>query len=199
MEKIDFIAVVGTLQQLLVKSQVIKKCLNSIIGFLPDRVAGIQAKVDKKMDDDDDNDQQDRDDEEDEDELEGDHKSDSVGQGSASIKLEPKSQACLRSLNLAVVFIDAILVLSRFIKTQNLLSVNVTINIKILLLPCPSKDRSMLPWKTLLQHETYFPGKPSPSAKEIVEFLESWVSSTGNERSSQNTTDNQKSSKKGQK
>ena len=115
---------------------------------------------------------------------------------SASIKLEPKSQACLRSLNLAVVFIDAILVLSHFVKTQNLSSVNVTINIKILLLPCPSKDQSMLPWKTLLQHETYFPGKPS---QEIVEFLESRVSSTGNERSSQNTTDSQKSSKKGQK
>ena len=43
MEKIDFIAVVGTLLQLLVNSQVIKKCLYSIIGFLPDRVAGIQA------------------------------------------------------------------------------------------------------------------------------------------------------------
>ena len=148
-------------------------------------------------DNDDDIDQRDRDDEEDE--LEGDHESDSVGQGSASIKLEPKSQACLRSLNLAVVFIDAILVLSRFIKTQNLLSVNVTINIKILLLPCPSKAQLMLPWKTLLQHETYFPGKPSPSAKEIVEFLESWVSSIGNERSSQKMTDNQKSSKKSRK
>ena len=66
MEKIDFIAVVGTLLQLLVKSQAIKNCLYSIIGFLPDRAAGIQAKVDKKMDDDDDNnDQWDRDDEED--------------------------------------------------------------------------------------------------------------------------------------
>ena len=192
MKKIDFIAVVGTLPQLLVKSQAIKKCLYSIIGFLPDRVAGIQAKVDKKTDDNnDDNDQRNRDDKEDEDELEGDHKLDSVGQGSASIKLEPKLQACLRSLNLAVVFINAILILSHFVKTQNLSSVNVTINIKILLLPCPSKDQSMLPWKTLLQHETYFPGKPSSSAKEIVKFLKSWVLSTGNERSSQNTTDNQ--------
>ena len=79
-EKIDFIAVVGTLLHLLVKSQVIKKRLYSIIGFLSDRAAAIQAKVDKKMDDDHDNDQQDRDDEEDglyrddeedEDELEG--------------------------------------------------------------------------------------------------------------------------------
>ena len=98
----------------------------------------------------DDNDQWDRNDKEDEDELEGDHESDSVGQGSASIKFEPMSQACLRLLNLAVVFIDAILVLSHFVKTQNLSSVNVTINIKILLLPCPSKDQSMLSWKTLL-------------------------------------------------
>ena len=122
-----------------------------------------------------------------------------MGQGSASIKLEPKSQACLRSLNLAVVFIDAILVLSHFVKTQNLSSVDVTINIKILLLPCPSKDQSMFSWKTLLQNETYFPGKHSPFAKEIVEFLESQVLSTGNERSSQNMTDNQKLSKKGQK
>ena len=74
-----------------------KKCLYSIISFLPDRAAGIQAKVDKKTNDNDnDNDKQDRDDEEDEDELEGDHESDLVGQGSASIKLEPKSQACLR-------------------------------------------------------------------------------------------------------
>ena len=48
-------------------------------------------------------------------------------------------------------------------------------------LPFPRKDQSMLPWKMLLQHETYFPGKPSPSAKEIVKFLESRVSSTGNE------------------
>ena len=42
----------------------IKKCLYSIIGLLPDRAAGIQAKVDKKMDNDnDDNGQWDRDDE----------------------------------------------------------------------------------------------------------------------------------------
>ena len=140
MEKIEFIAVVGTLLRQLVKSQVIKKCLYSIIGLLPDRVVGIQAKVDKKMDkNNDDNDQQDRDGKEDEDELEGDHESDSVGQGSASIKLEPKSQACLRSLNLAVVFINAILVVSHFVKTQNLSSVSVTINIKIFTTAMPKQ------------------------------------------------------------
>jgi hypothetical protein len=206
--KVDFIAVVGTLLRLLVKSQAIKRCLYSIIGFLPDRAAGVKAKVDNKTDGDDNDDERDddeedglyRDDEEeDDDELEGDDESDSVGQGSALIKLEPKSQACLRSLNLGVVYIDAILVLSSFVKIRNSNSVDVNINIKILLLPCPTKDMPMLPWKTLLQHETYFPGKPSPSAKDIVEFLELRASSTGNQGSSQNTTDNQNSSKKGQK
>ena len=122
MEKLEFIAIVGTFLRLLVKSKAIKKCLYSIIGLLPDRAAGIQAKVDKKTDDDDDdNDQRDKDDEEDglyrddedEDELEGDQELDSVGQGSASIKLEPKLQACLRLLNLAVVFIYAIHASSR--------------------------------------------------------------------------------------
>ena len=204
--KIDFIAMVGTLLRLLVKIQAIKRCLYSIVGFLPDRAAGVKANVDNKMDDDDDDDEQDRDeegdglyrdDEEDEDELEGDDESDSVGQGSASIKLEPKLQACLRSLNLAVVYMDAILVLSHFVKNQNSNSVDIIIDIKILLLPCPSKDMSMLSWKTLLQHETYFPGKPSPSAKEIVEFLELPQSfSVGNQRSSQK---GQKSSNKSQK
>ena len=41
MEKIDFIAAVGTLLHLLVKSQAIRKCLYSIIGFLPDKAAGV--------------------------------------------------------------------------------------------------------------------------------------------------------------
>jgi hypothetical protein len=230
--KIDFIAVVGTLLRLVVKSQAIKRCLYSIAKFLPDRAAGIKAKVNKETDDDDDGNERDRDDEEDglygddkgglhgdddegglyrddeededEDELERDDDSDSnhsMGQGSASMKLEPKSQACLRSLNLGVVYIDAILVLSRFVRNQSSKSVTVNINIKVLLLPCQSKDKStsMLSWKTLLQHETYFPGKPSPSAKEIVDFLELRASSTGDQKPTQNTTDNQKSSKKNQK
>jgi hypothetical protein len=77
----------------------------------------------------------------------------------------------MRSLNLVVVYFDALLVLSRFVKNQNSNSVDVNINVKVLLLPCPSKDTRMLPWKMLLQHETYFPGKPSPSAKEIIDFL----------------------------
>jgi hypothetical protein len=204
--KIDFIAVVATLLRLLVKSRAIKKCVSSIVEYLPDRAAGIKAKVDNKTEDDDD--EQDRDEEEDglyreyeedEDELEGDDESDSVGLGSASINLDPKSQACLRSLNLGIVYIDAILVLSHFIKNQISNSVDVNISIQVLVLPCPTKDTSMLSWKTLLQHETYFPGKPSPSAKDIVDFLESRASSTGNQRSSQNATYDQKSSKKGQK
>ena len=41
MEKIDFIAAVETLLHLLVKSQAIRKCLYSIIGFLPDKAAGV--------------------------------------------------------------------------------------------------------------------------------------------------------------
>jgi hypothetical protein len=199
--KIDFIAAVGSLLRLLVKSKAIKRCLYSIVGFLPDRAAGIKTKVDNTTDDDDD--ERDGDDEEDglrddEDELEGDE-SDSVGQGSPSVELEPKSQACLRSLNLGVVYIDAILVLHAFVKDQKSIPVDVNIDIKVLRLP-KSKDISMLPWKTLLQNEMYFPGKPSPSAKEIVDFLELRASSTGNQRmSSKNTTDNQMSSKKRQK
>ena len=219
--KIDFIATVGTLLRLLVKSRAVKRCLYSISGFLPDRAAGIKAKDDNKTDDDDDDgDERDRDDKEDElcsdedededglyrddngDELERDDESDAVEQGSASIELDPKSQACLRSLNLGVVYFDAILVLSHFVKRQESeqnFPGGVNISIKVLVMPDSSKDSAMLSWKTLLQHETYFPGKPSPSAKEIVAFLESRASSIGNQRLSQNTTDNQKLSKKGQK
>ena len=102
----------------------IKQCLYSIVRFLPDRAAGVKAKVDK-TDNDDDDDKQDgdgeedglyRDGEEDDDELEGDD--DEEGQSCASIKLEPKSQACLKSLNLAVVYVDAVLVLSHFVGNQ---------------------------------------------------------------------------------
>ena len=155
--------------------------------FLPDRA--VKPKVEKKIDDDDDDDERDRNDEEDglfrcdeeeEDELEGD--------GNASLKLEPKSQACLRLLNLGVVYIDAILVLSDFIKKKN--SDHIKINISILRLPCRSNDKaivSMLPWRTLLQHETYFPGKPYPSAKDILDFLESRASSTS--KKSQKSTE----------
>ena len=189
--KIDFIAVVGTLLRLLVKSRALQKCIYSIVRFLPDRAAGIKAKVDNKTNDDEDDEERDGDDEEDglyrddeDEELEGDLGS--VGQGSVSIK---KSHACLRSLNLAVVYVDAILVLSDFVRRENQKHVKVDIDIKILRVPCPGKDGSMLPWKTLLQHEAYFPGKPSPSAKEIVDFLE--LRARG--------TDNQKSSKKSQK
>ena len=113
-----------------------------------------------------------------------------MGQGSASIKfeLEPKLQACLRLLNLAVVYVDAILVLSRFVKKiSKSANVSININISVLHLPPLSKDMRMLPWKTLLQHQTYFPAKLEPSVKDIVEFLELWASSTGNQRSSQNT------------
>ena len=183
--KINFIAVVGTLLRLLVKSQAIKRCLHSVDWFLPDRA--VKPKVEKKTDDDDDerdrNDEEDglfRCDEEEEDELEGD--------GNASLKLEPKSQACLRLLNLGVVYIDAILVLSDFIKKKN--SDHIKINISILRLPCRSNDKaivSMLPWRTLLQHETYFPGKPYPSAKDILDFLESRASSTS--KKSQKSTE----------
>ena len=191
-EKIKFIGVVGALLRLLVKSEAIKRCLYSIVGFLPDRAAGLKANDD---DDDDERDRHDKEDglyRDDEEEGEGDDELDSMGQSSASIKLEPKSQACLKSLNLAIVYIDAILLLSHFVKDQKSKSIDVKIDIQILLLPCPSKDMPMLPWKTLLQNEMYFPGKPSPSTKEIVEFLDSQVSSTGNQRSSQNTTDSQK-------
>ena len=217
--KIDFIAVVGTLLRLLVKSKAIKRCLYSIVKFLPDRAAGVKAKVDNKTDDDDDDDKHDedededggykddedelegdeeedggyKDDEEDEGGLEGDEEEDEEGPSGASIKLDPKPQACLKSLNLAVVYIDAILVLSKFVKNS---AVDVKIKITVLQLIHPRKVESMLPWKALLQNETYFPGKPSPSAEEIVEFLES-RSNTDNQMSSQDTTDNQKSSKKG--
>jgi hypothetical protein len=204
--KIEFIAIVGTLLRLLVKSHAIKRCLYSVVGFLPDRAAGVKAKVDNKTDDDDRRDRDEEEDglhrdyeDEDEDELEGNDESNSVGQGSASNNLQPKSQACLRSLNLGVVYIDAILVLSHFVTSRN---IEINISLNVLLLPYPNQsknsdsDSDMLPWKTLLRHDTYFPGKPSPSANSIVEFLESQTSSTGNQRS--NTTDDQKLSKKGQ-
>jgi hypothetical protein len=205
--KIEFIAIVETLLRLLVKSRAIKRCLYSIARFLPDRAAGVKAKVDNKMDDErdgDDNNERDREEEE-EDGLyrddEGNEEEElQQGQGSASelTKLETKSQACLRSLNLAVVYTDAILVLSNFVRKER--KKKVKIDVKILLLPCPINDEKMLPWKQLLQHEKYFPGKPSPSADEMVDFLEpKLASSAGNQMSRQNTTDDPKSSKKGQK
>jgi hypothetical protein len=205
-KKLRFVGCVGTLLRLLVRSQAIKKCLDSIVRFLPDRAAGVKAKVDNETNDDDDvghdEDGLYSDDEEEEEEeesqLEGVDK-DSAGRGSGSIKLEPKSQACLRLLTLGVVYFDAILVLSHYVKTQNSKLFDIDINIQVLLLPYPAKDVSMLSWRTLLQHETYFPGKPSPSATEIVEFLELQTSSTDNQRSTRITTDNQKSIKKGQK
>ena len=183
--KLDFIALVGTLLRLLVKSRAIKRCLYSIVEFLPDRAAGVKAKVDddNERDEDDEEDERDEDDEDDEDD---------------GLYEEAKSQACLRSLNLGVVYIDAILVLSHFVKKISE-SVNVDIDIKILHLPRLPKDAPMLPWRKLLQHDTYFPGKPEPSTKDIIEFLELRASSTGNRRSSQTATDNQKSSKKDQK
>lgn len=222
LSKIDFIAVVGTLLRLLVKSVAIKRCFHSIVRFLPDRTAGVKAKVGNKTDDDDDDDEDDeregddegdrlyRDEEEDEDELDRDDDSDVVERGSASLELHPKSQACLRSLNLGVIYFDAVLVLSHFVKKQTKPGIDIeqqdatkpvdfNINIEVLEIPCQSKDVRMLSWKTLLQHETYFPGKPSPSAKEIIEFLELRASSTGNQRSSQNTTDNQMSGRKSSK
>ena len=182
----------------------IKQCLYSIVRFLPDRAAGVKAKVDK-TDNDDDDDKQDgdgeedglyRDGEEDDDEPEGDDDED--GQSGASIKLEPKSQACLKSLNLAVVYVDAVLVLSHFVGNQKNKSIDVNINIRVLRLPYPRKDEPMLSWKSLLNNDRYFPGKPSPSAKEIIEFLKS-RSDDDNQTSSQNMTDHQKPSKKVQK
>jgi hypothetical protein len=217
--KVDFIAMVGTLLRLLVKSRAIKKCLHSVARFLPDRASGLKAEADDKTEDDDDDDDDDElpdaDDEVD-DEVDGEL----VGQDSGTIKIqfEPKSQACMRSLNLTVAYFDALLVLSHFVKIQNLNSVDVNIDIKILLLPALGSETRMLPWETLLQHETYFPGKPSPSAKEIIEFLkplESIKNTTGEQQSSnkgqklskksqkssdnQKASDNQKSSKKSQK
>ena len=190
--KVDSIAMVGTLLRLLVKSRAIKKCLHSIVGFLPDRAAGLKAEAyDKTGDsDDDDDDELPEADDEADDEADGEL----VGQDSGPIKVqfEPKSQACMRSLNLTVAYFDALLVLSHFVKIQNSNSVNIDIDVKILLLPHLGNDTRMLPWKTLLQHETYFPGKPSPSAKEIIEFLKP-------PESIMNTTGEQKSSKKGQK
>ena len=185
---IDDIATVGTLLRLLVKGRVIKRCLYSIVGLLP----AARPKVEKETDGDDDewarDDEEDglyRGDEEEANELEG--------VGNAYLELEPKSQACLRSLNLGVIYFDAIMVLSRFVKKQNSndIPVTVNININVLRLPHPNEGNRgnrvrMLPWKTLLRHETYFPGKPSPSAEEIVEFLELLASSTGNENQKSN-------------
>ena len=211
--KIEFIAMVGTLLRLLVKSQAIKKCLYTIAMFLPDRGAVVKAAVDNKTDDDDDDDERDEDDDDEldrdeEDELYADVEGseddselkrygeyDAVEHGS---RTSIKSQSCLKSLNLVVVFFDAILVLQQFVAKQRKESIDVNINIKVLLLP-KSQEESMLPWKTLIQHKSYFPGKPEPTPKEIIEFLELRASSTGNQRSSQNTTDNEKSNKNGQK
>jgi hypothetical protein len=195
--KIEFIAMVGTLLRMLVKSQAIRKCLHAIARFLSDRAAGVKAAVDNKTDDNDD--ELDRKEEEeelygnvegDEDELERDGEHDVMEHGGASVK----SQSCLKLLNLGIVYFDAILVLQQFVLKQRNDSVNVNINIKVLLLP-QSQQESMLPWKTLIQHKTYFPGKPSPSSDQILQFLMSRASSTG----SQNTTDNEKPSKKDQK
>ena len=209
--KIEFIGMVGTLLRLLVKSQAIKKCLYTIAWFLPDRAAGVKAAVDNKTDDDDDDDDErdgddddelDRDEEDElytdveggEDELKRYGEYDAVDGSCTSIK----SQSCLKWLNLVVVFFNTILVLQQFVAKQRKKSIDVNINIKVLLLP-KSQEESMLPWKTLIQHKSYFPGKPEPTPKEIFEFLELRASSTGNQRSSQNTTDNEKSNKNGQK
>jgi hypothetical protein len=88
--KVDFIARVGTLLRLLVKSRAIKKCLRSVVGFLPDRAAGLKAKADHKTSDEDEDELPEVDDEAD-DEVDGE-----VGQDSKTTKvqLEPKSQAC---------------------------------------------------------------------------------------------------------
>jgi hypothetical protein len=206
-QRIEFIAEVGGLLRLLVKSQAIKRCLYSIVEFLPDKAARVKTKVDNKtvvVDDDDEQDQNDEEDslyrvemDEDDDEL------GLVGQeGSESIELQPKSRACFRLLNLAIVYVDAILTLSHFVGQNELDNnpgvpgtSNFSINIKILRLPDISKNSGMLSWRTLLKNETYFPGKPSPSANDIVQFLELLASRTGDQRSgsTRNTIDNQKS------
>jgi hypothetical protein len=200
--KINFIAMVGSGLRLLVKSRAIKRFLHNIARFLPDRAAGVDDDGDDDMDDDGDDDMDEEedglhsDDEGKDDELEGpgDGELDAVEQDDTMIK----SHACWKSLNLGVVYIDAIWVLSKFVRTHKAISENFNISIKVLQQPCPKNSELMLSWKTLLQHETYFPGKPSPSAEEIVEFLEKF-SGTRNQMSSQSTTVDQKSSKMGQK
>jgi hypothetical protein len=208
--KIDFIGIIGTLLRLLVKGRAIKKCLHSVVGFLPDRAAGLSAKADDRTDDDELREMSDGEDDEVDDEVddEADGEVDDEADGdlvpghdsgAIKIQLDPKSQACMKSLNLVVVYFDALLVLSRFVKNENSRSVNVKINIKVLLLPCPSKDTRMLPWRMLLEHETYFPGKPSPSAKQIIEFLEPLESSTKATDDQESSQQSQKASKKSQK
>ena len=177
-EKIDFILTVGTLLNVMVKSVAVKKCLQTIVTVLPDRVAsGLKPKFDdedgpNELEGGDDLDGDDglELDELELDELEEDCALEPDGSQPIKVQLKPKSQAFMKLLNMAVIYFDAILRLSHFVKDQNR-TTNVKISAKILLMPTMKQDERMLPWETLLQHETYFPGKPSPSAKEILDFL----------------------------
>jgi len=141
--KLSFIASIGTVLRLMVKGSAIKKHLYAIATFLPIRPSGIELK---------------------EDENENDEWIELNCDSKLSVR---KWKACLQWLNLMVVYFDAILVLSQFVKNEG----SVDIDVEVLLQPTP--PREMLPWKTLLRHKQFFPTSPSsPSVDEIIRFLE---------------------------
>ena len=85
-------------------------------------------------------------------------------------------QAYNEWLNLMVVHFDTVRILISFWER-----VWKSITIKVISTPQP--DKSLMPWKKLLENERYFPNQPLPTST-IIAFLEKWQDGqkTGNPR-----------------
>jgi hypothetical protein len=157
-QQLFFIASIGTVLRLMVKGAAMKKHLHAIAIFLPSQPAGVKRKEDAYEDSE-------------------------WTELDCDLQSTRKEKACLQWLNLMVVYFDAVLVLSQFVKNKT----SIAVATKVLLQPLPPQQ--MMPWKTLLRHKQYFPAIPgasSPSASDIIRFLEpiptNWGKTKGNMR-----------------
>ena len=79
-----------------------------------------------------------------------------------------KSKTYIDLLQLILVYFDATPVLVNFVRSK--LTVDSSINIKVLFQSPLGRNETMLTWMDLLQHQQCFPAMPT-SAKELIEFL----------------------------
>ena len=146
--QLDLIARIGITLRSMVRGAAIKKHLQVIDKFLPDRTDLVQ--------------QGGRDGEEED----PDFPNKPLWQPGKPLL---KWKTCGNWLELLVAHFDAIQVLARFVKSHESNS-NFNLDIKVLSQDGP--DARMLPWKELLASEKYFPERPGPSAQDLINFLD---------------------------